>query len=164
MTAEDNFLPPDNFQETPRPVIAHRTSPTNIGLYLLSTVAARDLGWIGSATALHRLEQTLHTLQKMQQHRGHFYNWYDTTDLRVLHPAYVSSVDSGNLAGHLIAVARACRDWQSGDLSPDQRRAGLGDTLALAAGGAGRDRWRFRGAQGACRDFCPAGLGTSRTR
>ncbi len=132
VTAEDNFLPPDNFQETPRPIIAHRTSPTNIGLYLLSTVAARDFGWIGSATALHRLEQTLHTLQKMQQHRGHFYNWYDTTDLRVLHPAYVSSVDSGNLAGHLIAVARACRDWQSGDLSPDQRRAGLGDTLALA--------------------------------
>ena len=132
VTQIDNDLPPDNFQETPRPAVAHRTSPTNIGLYLLSTVAARDFGWIGSETTLRRLEQTLHTMQRMQRHRGHFYNWYDTTDLRVLHPAYVSSVDSGNLAGHLIAVARACRDWQNADLSPQQVRAGLGDTLALA--------------------------------
>ena len=132
VTAEDSFLPPDNFQETPRPAVAHRTSPTNIGLYLLSTVAARDFGWIGSATALRRLEQTLQTMQDMQRYRGHFYNWYDTTDLRVLHPAYVSSVDSGNLAGHLIAVGRACRDWGAADVSPDQRRAGLIDTLTLA--------------------------------
>ncbi len=132
VTPADNFLPPDNFQETPHAVIAHRTSPTNIGLYLLSTVAARDFGWIGTGTALHRLEQTLHTLQKMQKHRGHFYNWYDTTDLQVLHPAYVSSVDSGNLAGHLIAVARACMDWQTSNATADQRREGLGDTLALA--------------------------------
>jgi len=132
VTAADTFLPPDNFQETPRPVVAHRTSPTNIGLYLLSTVAARDLGWIATGTALRRLEQTLQTMQKMQKHRGHFYNWYNTTDLQVLHPAYVSSVDSGNLAGHLIAVARACVDWQTCDVTPGQRRAGLGDTLALA--------------------------------
>lgn len=132
VTSEDNYLPPDNFQETPRPALAHRTSPTNIGLYLLATVAARDFGWIGSWTALHRLEQTLATMQRMQRHRGHFYNWYDTTDLRVLHPAYVSSVDSGNLAGHLIAVGRACRDWQSSGISSEQRKAGLTDTLALA--------------------------------
>jgi len=132
VTVAENHLPPDNFQETPRPVIAHRTSPTNIGLYLLSIVAARDFGWIGQEAALRRLEQTLQTMQSMQRYRGHFYNWYDTTDLRVLPPAYVSSVDSGNLAGHLIAVARACRDWQTADLSPDQCRAGLGDTLALA--------------------------------
>ncbi len=132
VTGVDNFLPPDNFQETPQPTIAHRTSPTNIGLYLLSTVAARDFGWIGSENALNRLEQTLHTMQKMQQYRGHFYNWYDTTDLRVLHPAYVSSVDSGNLAGHLIAVARACRDWKSTGISPEQYRTGLSDTMTLA--------------------------------
>ena len=132
VTEADNFLPPDNFQETPRPAIAHRTSPTNIGLYLLSIVAARDFGWIGQETALRRLEQTLLTMRGMRRYRGHFYNWYDTTDLRVLHPAYVSSVDSGNLAGHLIAVARACRDWQTIDLTPEQRRAGLIDTLAVA--------------------------------
>jgi len=142
VTAADNFLPPDNFQETPAPVVAHRTSPTNIGLYLLSTVAARDLGWIGTEPALRRMEQTLHTMQQMQKHRGHFYNWYNTTDLQVLHPAYISSVDSGNLAGHLIAVARACMDWQTCEATDDQRRAGLGDTLALAQealDGAGGD-------------------------
>ena len=132
MTEADNFLPPDNFQETPRPAVAHRTSPTNIGLYLLSTVVARDFGWIGSATALRRLEQTLQSMQRMQRYRGHFYNWYDTTDLRVLPPAYVSSVDSGNLAGHLIAVSRACHEWRTGAASPEQRRAGFRDTLALA--------------------------------
>ena len=132
VTDADNFLPPDNFQETPQPSVAHRTSPTNIGLYLLSIVAAHDFGWIGSATALRRLEQTLQTMQTMQRHRGHFYNWYDTKDLRVLHPAYVSTVDSGNLAGHLIAVSRACLDWKTVVVTPDQRRAGLRDTSALA--------------------------------
>ena len=133
VTEAENFLPPDNFQETPRPAVAHRTSPTNIGLYLLSTVAARDFGWITVETAMRRLEQTLTTMQNMQRHRGHFYNWYDTTDLRVLPPAYVSSVDSGNLAGHLIAVSRACVDWQTQAVSRDQSLTGLGDTLALAA-------------------------------
>ena len=132
VTEANNFLPPDNFQETPRPAIAHRTSPTNIGLYLLSIVAARDFGWITTQAALHRLEQTLKTLQKMPVHRGHLYNWYDTTSLTVLHPAYVSSVDSGNLAGHLIAVARACHDWQTADLSAAQWQEGVGDTMALA--------------------------------
>lgn len=132
VTKDQNFLPPDNFQETPQPVIAHRTSPTNIGLYLLSTVAARDFGWIGTEAALCRVEQTLDTMKGMQHHRGHLYNWYNTKDLTVLHPAYVSSVDSGNLAGHLIAVAGACRHWQTNQLSIDQSRAGLDDTLALA--------------------------------
>lgn len=132
VTRDENFLPPDNFQETPHPVIAHRTSPTNIGLYLLSTVAARDFGWIETEFALCRLEQTLDTMKRMQHYRGHLYNWYDTQDLTVLHPAYVSSVDSGNLAGHLIAVAGACIHWQTSQLSIDQSRAGLDDTLALA--------------------------------
>lgn len=132
VTEAENHLPPDNFQETPRPAVAHRTSPTNIGLYLLSTVVARDFGWISQGAALLRLEETLHTMQRMARYRGHFYNWYDTVELRVLHPAYVSSVDSGNLAGHLIAVSRACRDWQGADVSPAQARAGFGDTLALA--------------------------------
>jgi len=102
VTAEDNMLPPDNFQEDPQPVLAHRTSPTNLGLYLLCAVSARDFGWIGAAEAVERLEATLATMQKMQRFRGHFYNWYDTRDLRPLDPPYVSSVDSGNLAAHLI--------------------------------------------------------------
>ena len=132
VTEADNFLPPDNFQETPHPAIAHRTSPTNIGLYLLSTVVARDMGWVSEAEALHRLEQTLGQMGRMPRFRGHFYNWYDTTDLRVLDPAYVSSVDSGNLAGHLLCVARACRDWAQGDVSDAALANGLRDTAALA--------------------------------
>jgi cyclic beta-1,2-glucan synthetase len=133
VTPEDNFLPPDNFQEIPRPVVATRTSPTNIGLYLLSTVAAHDMGWIGQRAALQRMHDTLQTVQRMPRFRGHLYNWHDTRDLRVLDPAYVSSVDSGNLAGHLIAVAQACRAW-SAETAPDNRvvRQAMGDCALLA--------------------------------
>ena len=111
VTAADNMLPPDNFQEDPAPALAHRTSPTNIGLYLLSVTAARDFGWLGTEEAAERLEATLATMGRLARFRGHFYNWYDTSDLRPLDPPYVSSVDSGNLAGHLIALANACREW-----------------------------------------------------
>ena len=96
---------------TPTPVVAHRTSPTNLGLYLLSVVCARDFGWIGTEQAIDRLEATLATMSGLERFRGHFYNWYDTRDLRPLDPRYVSTVDSGNLAGHLIALANACREW-----------------------------------------------------
>ena len=82
------MLPPDNFQEDPKPVIAHRTSPTNIGLYLLSVVAARDFGWLGTLDVLERLEATFATMDKLERFRGHFYNWYDTSDLRALEPKY----------------------------------------------------------------------------
>ena len=109
VTADDHMLPPDNFQEDPHPVLAHRTSPTNMGLYLLSVVAARDFGWIGTIDTVERLEATLATMGRLQRYRGHFFNWYDTRDLRPLDPRYVSSVDSGNLAAHLIALASACR-------------------------------------------------------
>jgi cyclic beta-1,2-glucan synthetase len=132
VTERDHFLPPDNFQETPRPEVAHRTSPTNIGLYLLSVTVAHDMGWIGRADAALRLERTLQTLRRMPRHRGHLYNWHDTQDLRVLDPAYVSSVDSGNLAGHLIAVARACREWSTHPVAAEAMRAGVLDTILLA--------------------------------
>ncbi|WP_284324979.1 GH36-type glycosyl hydrolase domain-containing protein [Cypionkella aquatica] len=132
VTEAENFLPPDNFQEIPKPVVAHRTSPTNIGLYLLSTVAARDMGWISESNTLLRLEQTLATMGRMQRFRGHFYNWYETTDLRVLEPPYVSSVDSGNLAGHLICVAQSCRAWAAQAASDPALWQGLRDTVQLA--------------------------------
>ncbi|MFZ2106945.1 MAG: glucoamylase family protein, partial [Roseiarcus sp.] len=133
VTKGDNMLPPDNFQEEPTPAIAHRTSPTNIGLYLLSVASARDFGWISATQAIERLEATLATMNRLQRFRGHFYNWYDTRDLRVLDPKYVSSVDSGNLAGHLIALANACREWRLSLSSAASLRAGLADALALAA-------------------------------
>jgi len=111
VTPEHNLLPPDNFQEIPQPVVAPRTSPTNIGMYLLSVVAARDFGWIGLNEAAERVAGTLHTVDRLEKHRGHLFNWYDTRTLHPLHPRYISSVDSGNLAGHLIAVARAFEEW-----------------------------------------------------
>ncbi len=130
VTADDHMLPPDNFQETPKPVLARRTSPTNMGLYLLSTVAARDFGWIGTKSSIERLEDTFATMLRLEQFNGHFFNWYATDDLRVLQPAYVSSVDSGNLAGHLITVANACEEWIN-DYSSPNARLGLNDNLAL---------------------------------
>ncbi len=132
VTAEDNHLPPDNFQEDPRNVIAHRTSPTNIGLYLLSVVAARDFGWCGLREALDRIEATLNTLGRIQKYRGHLYNWYDSLDLRPLEPRYVSSVDSGNLAAHLIALAGTFREWQRDSAPREEAIAGLADSLDLA--------------------------------
>ncbi|MDB4917584.1 MAG: hypothetical protein JWM95_5228, partial [Gemmatimonadetes bacterium] len=105
--AETHWLIPDNFQETPQPVIASRTSPTNIGLQLLSTVSARDLGFITEDQMLERLEGALNAMDIMMKVRGHLMNWYDLRDLRVLDPPYASAVDSGNLAGHLIALAAA---------------------------------------------------------
>src|SRR5690606_37892575 len=111
VTEEHNMLPPDNFQEVPAPVVAARTSPTNIGMYLLSTVAARDFGWISLTETADRLDRTLATMEKMERYRGHLFNWYETRTLKPLHPLYISSVDSGNLAGHLIAVAAACDAW-----------------------------------------------------
>jgi len=108
VTAEGNWLAPDNFQEEPAPVIAARTSPTNIGLQLLSLVSAYDLGFIARVDMIERLEQVFRSLERMQRYRGHFYNWYDIGTLHVLEPAYVSTVDSGNLAGHFIALKQAC--------------------------------------------------------
>ncbi|RVA33388.1 protein ndvB, partial [Mesorhizobium sp. M7A.F.Ca.CA.004.10.1.1] len=111
VTAEHHHLPPDNFQESPAPVVAPRTSPTNIGVYLLSVVSARDFGWISLSDAITRIDATMATIEGMPRERGHLFNWYDTTTLKPLYPLYISAVDSGNLAGHLVAVAAACAEW-----------------------------------------------------
>ncbi len=105
---DDRHLPPDNLQLTPEAMVAHRTSPTNIGLYLLSAACARQFGWIGTQDLLARLEATLQSLAELPRHRGHFLNWYDTQTGTALLPMYVSTVDSGNFSGHLLAVAQAC--------------------------------------------------------
>lgn len=131
VTPADNMLPPDNFQEDPKPVVAHRTSPTNMGLYLLSAIAARDFGWAGTTETVERLEATLAAMSKLERFKGHFFNWYDTQDLRALAPAYVSSVDSGNLAGHLLVLANACEEWMDAPAAPNAR-PGMTDTLLLA--------------------------------
>ncbi|MDH3457925.1 MAG: glycosyl transferase, partial [Gemmatimonadota bacterium] len=129
---EEHALPPDNFQEDPEPAEAHRTSPTNLGLYLLSTIVARDFGWIGILETTERLEATLETMARLRRVRGHFCNWYDTRDLRPLEPVYVSTVDSGNLAGHLIALAQACREFIHCPPFGPEILEGVRDALRLA--------------------------------
>ncbi|HEY4967587.1 MAG TPA: glucoamylase family protein, partial [Puia sp.] len=104
VVAGDNWLPPDNYQESPVERIAHRTSPTNIGLSLLANLTAFDFGYIPMQVLLVRTSNTLQTLQKMERYAGHFYNWYDTQSLMPLPPNYISTVDSGNMAGHLITL------------------------------------------------------------
>ena len=131
VTAGDHMLPPDNFQEDPDPVVAHRTSPTNMGLYLLSVVAARDFGWLGLHDTVDRLGATLASMDSLERFRGHFYNWYATQDLRSLEPKYVSSVDSGNLAGHLITLERACREMIERPVVSPEWLAGIADALTL---------------------------------
>ena len=131
VTAEEHYLPPDNFQEDPQAVIAHRSSPTNFGLYLLSVVSARDFGWLGLTDTVERLEATLATLTDLPKLHGHFYNWYDTRNLQMLEPRYVSTVDSGNLAGHLLTLAQACREIANKPLDLNNALTGLADTHRL---------------------------------
>lgn len=102
--AEENWLPPDNYQEHPLEVVAHRTSPTNIGLSLLANLSAYDFGYIPVGQLIERTENAFNSMDKLDRHRGHFYNWYDTLTLEPLHPAYISTVDSGNLAGALLTL------------------------------------------------------------
>ncbi|NLB82662.1 MAG: cyclic beta 1-2 glucan synthetase, partial [Synergistaceae bacterium] len=101
---EDHWLPPDNYQEHPVLLVAHRTSPTNMGLALLANLTAFDFGYIAQGFFLERTERALNTMEELERFRGHFYNWYDTQTLEPLQPVYISSVDSGNLAGHLLTL------------------------------------------------------------
>ncbi len=105
VTPRDNALPPDNFQEYPGPMVAHRTSPTNIGMSLLSTLAAHDLGFLGIDALAERIGATLDTALSLEMWEGHLLNWYDTTTREPLPPRYVSTVDSGNLCASLMALS-----------------------------------------------------------
>ncbi|MHA6483498.1 GH36-type glycosyl hydrolase domain-containing protein [Paenibacillus sp. strain BS8-2] len=115
VTEKDHWLPPDNVQIEPDRGIAHRTSPTNIGMYALCAVAARDFGFIDTRGLVERLEQTISTIEQMEKWEGHLYNWYDTETLRPLLPIYVSTVDSGNLAASLMAVREGLLEWLQAD-------------------------------------------------
>ena len=128
---EDHWLPPDNLQEHPRRTIAHRTSPTNVGMALLSTVAATDFGYLGLPELVVRLRYSFDTLARLPRHRGHFFNWYDTRSLHPLEPRYVSTVDSGNLAVSLVAVEEGCRELAAGPALRAQSWDGLLDLLSL---------------------------------
>ena len=133
---EDNWLPPDSYQEAPIEAIAHRTSPTNMGLSLLANLAAYDFGYISARRLIERTTRALQTMEGMERIRGHFYNWYDTTTLRPLAPLYVSTVDSGNLAGHLLTLRPGLHELADSQALPPQVFGGLRDTLGLLAGAA----------------------------
>jgi len=143
---ESHGLPADNFQEVPHPEVARRTSPTNVGLALLSTVAANDFGWIGTLEMLDRCEAALDAVKRLERFRGHLYNWYGTDDLKPLEPRYVSTVDSGNLAAHLLTLKQACLERVAAPALTARALDGIGDTLELlrdslpALAGGGGDR------------------------
>ena len=128
---DDHWLPPDNFQEHPSGELAHRTSPTNIGMLLLSSVSAWDLGFVGLPDLAARVRNTLDTLCRLERHHGHFFNWYETRSLLALEPRYVSTVDSGNLAVSLLTLKETCREAARGPALGPQLWSGLGDLLDL---------------------------------
>jgi len=128
---EDNYLPIDNFQEFPKPVLARRTSPTNIGMALLSFIAASDFGNTTISDSIDRVTKTLLTLSKMDRFRGHFYNWYDTADLKPLLPRYVSAVDSGNLVGLLVLLRTSLLEFIERPILSDNTFTGLSDNLLV---------------------------------
>ncbi|HWR78273.1 MAG TPA: glucoamylase family protein [Thiobacillus sp.] len=130
---DDNWLPPDNFQEYPAPAIASRTSPTNIGMSLLADLAAVDFGYITAGECLQRIGNTLGSMEKLERYRGHLYNWYDTRTLQPLHPQYVSSVDSGNLAGCLLTLQAGLAEMKHQPVLSANALQGLQDTLQVLA-------------------------------
>jgi cyclic beta-1,2-glucan synthetase len=133
---KDHWLPPDNVQEHPTEVIAHRTSPTNMGLSLLANLAAHDFGFISTGRLVERTANAMHTMKALERHRGHFYNWYDTQTLKPLQPHYVSSVDSGNLAGHLLTLRQGLLALVDEKIAGPRLFAGLADGLALVSDAA----------------------------
>jgi cyclic beta-1,2-glucan synthetase len=128
---DDNWLPPDNFQELPGPSVAHRTSPTNMGLGLLANLAAYDFGYLTIGQLLGRTSNAFRSMESLERHRGHFYNWYDTRTLRPLLPMYVSTVDSGNLATHVLTLRAGLLALPDDPILPRRAFAGLADTLGV---------------------------------
>ncbi|MGB1950683.1 MAG: glucoamylase family protein [Marinobacter sp.] len=130
---DDNWLPPDNYQVHPTPAIASRTSPTNIGMSLLADLAAVDFGYITVGNCLSRIDHTLAAMEQLERYRGHLFNWYDTRTLQPLHPQYVSSVDSGNLAGSLLTLHVGLAEMKHRSVVSLCALQGLQDTLKVCA-------------------------------
>jgi cyclic beta-1,2-glucan glucanotransferase len=131
VSATDNWLPPDNFQEIPVPTIASRTSPTNIGMTLLANLAAYDFGYITLGQLLDRTDKTVSAMEKLEHYRGHLYNWYDTRTLKVLPAYYISTVDSGNLAGALFTLRAGLWELKTHPVFSVSIFDGLADTFTV---------------------------------
>jgi cyclic beta-1,2-glucan synthetase len=134
---EDHWLPPDNYQEHSAPVVAHRTSPTNMGLALLANLSACDFGYISAGQLIDRTAKAFQTMEALERHQGHFYNWYDTQSLKPLSPRYISTVDSGNLASHLLTLRPGLLALSDQKILGSQWIEGLSDTLGILADIAG---------------------------
>ncbi|HOZ77294.1 MAG TPA: glucoamylase family protein [Ferruginibacter sp.] len=128
---QDNWLPPDNYQETPVERIAHRTSPTNIGMSMLSNLGAYDFGYITAGKVIERTLNTFTTLDQMDKYENHLYNWYDTLTLQPLNPRYISTVDSGNFAGHIITLKQGIAEMRHHKIIPERYFEGLLDTIRI---------------------------------
>ncbi|MHB8831768.1 MAG: GH36-type glycosyl hydrolase domain-containing protein [Desulfobacteria bacterium] len=128
---EDHWLPPDNYQEYRVASVAHRTSPTNMGLSLLANLAACDFGYLSPAQLVERTENALRTMETLARHRGHFYNWYDTQTMEPLLPLYVSTVDSGNLAGHLLTLRQGLLELPDHAVLGERWMEGISDTFQV---------------------------------
>ena len=136
---DENWLPPDNIQEIPVPVIAHRTSPTNIGLSLLANLSAYDFGYITASQMVERTQKTFAALERLERYQGHFYNWYDTQTLQPLLPRYVSTVDSGNLAGHLLTLRQGIIELAEKKIISENTFDGIRTTLRILADNLGQE-------------------------
>lgn len=130
---DDNWLPPDNFQEDPASTIAHRTSPTNMGLALLANLSAFDFGYIHAGQLIERTGNALLTMGRLERFKGHFYNWYDTITLQPLQPHYISSVDSGNLTGYLMVLRPGLLALPDQKIFSRSMFVALDDTLRILA-------------------------------
>ena len=128
---EDHWLPPDNYQEYRVGAVAHRTSPTNMGLALLANMAACDFGYLPQGELVERTENALRTMETLARHRGHFYNWYDTQSLEPLLPLYVSTVDSGNLSGHLLTLRQGLLELPDRAILGQRWLEGISDTFQV---------------------------------
>ena len=136
---ESHWLPPDNYQENPRSVVANGTSPTNMGLSLLANLAAYDFGYISAGKLIERTGSSLQTMKVLERFQGHFYNWYDIKLLEPMQPKYISTVDSGNLAGHLLTLQQGLFELPDQKILPHQVFDGLTDTLYIILDVATRD-------------------------
>jgi len=128
---ENNYLPPDNLQEDPPNGLAYRTSPTNIGMLLISILGARDFGYISTIGMIDRLEKTISTIERLETWNGHLYNWYDIKSLEPIRPFFISTVDSGNLVGYLFTIRQGIKEYITKPLIDGNLIKGIKDTIEL---------------------------------
>lgn len=128
---ENNYLAPDNFQEKPFKGVAHRTSPTNIGMGLITNITAYDLGYLSIGEVIYRTELILDGMRGLEKYHGHYLNWYDTKTKGALWPRYVSTVDSGNLLGYLWIIKETIRNFKKDPIIRKKEILALKDTYNL---------------------------------